>query len=77
MSTGLAPSCAASGPIFVGRVDGTGETVDFTLSVRRDVKAVKAFFMNALKHQGQPPNTITLYGYAASRCAALEMRADG
>jgi transposase-like protein len=32
---------------------------------------------NAIKHQGQPPKTITLDGYAASHWAMREMKADG
>jgi transposase-like protein len=47
------------------------------LSARRDVKAAKAFFRRAIKHQGQPPKSITLDGYAASHRAVREMKADG
>jgi len=41
------------------------------------VKAAKAFFSKAIKHQGKPPKTITLDGYAASHRAGREMKADG
>jgi transposase-like protein len=58
-------------------VDRDGRTVDFRLSGRRDVTAAKAFFRKAIKHQGRPPRTITLDGYAASHRALREMKADG
>jgi transposase-like protein len=48
--------------------------VDFRLSGRRDVGAAKAFFRNAIKHQGSAPRTITLDGYAASHRAVREMK---
>jgi transposase-like protein len=41
------------------------------------VAAAKAFFSKAIQHQGQPPETITLDGYAASHRAVREMKADG
>lgn len=58
-------------------VDQAGRTVGFMLRTKRDVTAAKAIFSNALKHQGQPPETITLDGYAASHRAVCEMKADG
>jgi hypothetical protein len=41
------------------------------------VSAAKAFFKKAIGHEGQPPQTITLDGYAASHRAVREMRRDG
>jgi len=58
-------------------VDRAGNAVDFRLSPRRDVAAAKAFFRKAIKAQGSGPLTITLDGYAASRRAVREMKADG
>jgi transposase-like protein len=58
-------------------VDKAGRTVDFRLSKKRDVGAAKAFFRKAILHEGRPPYTITLDGYAASHRAVHEMRNDG
>ena len=58
-------------------VDRDGKTVDFRLSIRRDVTAAKAFFCKAIKVQGALPRTITLDGYAASHRAVRDMQAGG
>jgi transposase-like protein len=58
-------------------VDKSGQTIDFRLSRTRDVSAAKAFLKKAIRHEGQPPHTVTLDGYAASHRAVREMRTDG
>jgi transposase-like protein len=58
-------------------VDKCGQTIDFWLSRTRDVSAAKAFFRRAIRHEGRPPHTITLDGYAASHRAVREMCIDG
>jgi transposase-like protein len=58
-------------------VDRAGRTVDFRLSVKRDVAAAKAFFRKAIRSQKRAPQTITLDGYAASHRAVRELKADG
>ena len=62
---------------FYRAVDKVGHTVDFRLSKTRDVAAAKAFFHEAIRHEGWPPHTITLDGYEASHRAVREMREDG
>jgi transposase-like protein len=57
-------------------VDKAGQTIDFRLSRTRDVAAAKAFFKKAIRHEGRPPHTITLDGYAASHRAVREMQQD-
>lgn len=58
-------------------VDRAGKTVNFGLSVERDVMAAKAFFKKAINSQSRVPQTIALEGYAAAHRAVREMKKDG
>ena len=57
--------------------DKAGQTIDFRLSRTRDVARAKAFFKNAIRHEGRSPHTITLDDHATSDRADREMRTDG
>jgi transposase-like protein len=54
-------------------VDKAGKTVDFYLSLKRDIKATKRFFRKAIHHRGEP-TTITLDGYEASHQAVASLK---
>lgn len=58
-------------------VDASGKTIDFPLSPRRNVAAVKAFFRLALRSQRQSSETITLDGCAAAHRAVRELQVPG
>ena len=53
--------------------DRTGQTVESKARCGRS----QTLFSKAVKHQGQPPETITLDRYAASHRAVREMKVDG
>jgi hypothetical protein len=55
---------------------GSGRTIDFLLSERRDVAAAKRFFSKAMKKHGTP-RVITLDAYAASHRAITEWQSAG
>src|ERR1700726_2568951 len=57
-------------------VDKAGRTVDFLLSIRRDMAAAKRFFSRATKQHGAP-RVITLDGYAASHRAVAKYKTSG
>jgi transposase-like protein len=64
-------------PVYLYRaVDKAGKTVDFYLSVKRDVNAAKSFLHRAMKSQ-RIPTKITLDAYAASHRAITELTAMG
>jgi len=55
-------------------VDASGKTVDFRLSLRRNVASAKVFFRKAVRSQRRSPETITLDGCAASHRAVRELQ---
>ena len=57
-------------------MDKAGRTVDFFLSLNRDVNAAKTFLSSAMKNTRRPTK-ITLDAYAASHRAAREMKETG
>ena len=57
-------------------VDKDGKTVEFYLSLKRDVNAAKTFLRRAIKEQ-RMPTKITLDAYAASHRAAAELKESG
>ena len=57
-------------------VDKDGKTVEFYLSLNRDVNAAKTFLRRAIKEQ-RMPTKITLDAYAASHRAVAELKESG
>jgi transposase-like protein len=57
-------------------VDKDGKTVEFYLSLNRDVNAAKTFLRRAIKEQ-RMPTKITLDAYAASHRAVAELKDSG
>jgi transposase-like protein len=57
-------------------VDKDGKTVEFYLSLKRDVNAAKTFLRRAIKEQ-RMPTKITLDAYAASHRAVAELKESG
>lgn len=57
-------------------MDKQGRTVDFLLSVNRDVAAAKRFFGKAMSNETRP-RVITLDAYAASHRAIAELKSAG
>ncbi|MCU1223488.1 MAG: integrase core domain protein [Edaphobacter sp.] len=55
---------------------GSGRTIDFLLSERRDVAAAKRFFSKEMNKHGTP-QVITLDAYAASHRAITELQSAG
>ena len=59
-------------------VDSTGETIDFTLSPKRDVVAAKHFLQSALWRTGQiRPRVVNVDGHASYPAAIAELKASG
>ena len=64
--------------IFIWAVDSTGETIDFTLSPKRDVVAAKHFLQSALWRTGQiRPRVVNVDGHASYPAAIAELKASG
>ena len=60
----------------VRAVDKAGKTVEFYLSLNRDVNAAKTFLRRAIQGQ-RMPTKITLDAYAASHRAVAELKDSG
>src|SRR3954453_16931139 len=59
-------------------VDGTGQTIDFLLSAKRDKKAAKRFFRQALRRENtRNPRTVVTDRLRSYPGALREMKRDG
>ena len=59
-------------------VDGTGQTIDFLLSAKRDKKAAKRFFRQALGRENvRHPRTVVTDRLKSYPGALREMKRDG
>ena len=68
----------ASGATCTRAVDGTGQTVDFLLSAKRDKKAAKRFLRRALARDNtRNPRTVVTDRLKSYPGAIREMRRDG